>query len=130
MMTRIQQRIPKDKGFIQVNAESISLIPASHSDIHDLLPNLFIDHLTGPSARQAQNMRIRFYDPTPAPPGLFKDVPLPLKKANPLSQLFFHWITPIVKVGYSRHIHQDGEFIVAFSGSSLIDCSRPLDPDG
>lgn len=54
-------------------------------------------------------MPIPFFRPSFAPPAVFKDEPLPWIKANPLSKLFFHWITPILKVGYSRPLEPDGK---------------------
>ncbi|RSH93382.1 hypothetical protein EHS25_007738 [Saitozyma podzolica] len=52
-------------------------------------------------------MPIPFYRPSPAPPAVFKDHQLPYHRANLLSRLFFHWITPILKVGYSRPLEAD-----------------------
>jgi hypothetical protein len=54
-------------------------------------------------------MPLLFYKPAPAPAGVFEGLPLPAKAANPLSKFLLHWITPIVKVGHSRHIEADGE---------------------
>lgn len=53
-------------------------------------------------------MAIWFYRPTPAPPVIFRDQVLPHHDASFLSQLFFHWVTPILKVGYSRPLEPDG----------------------
>lgn len=55
-------------------------------------------------------MTIPFYKPTPAPPGVFAGQPLPHKKANPLSRLFFHWVQPVFTVGYSRPLEPGGKF--------------------
>lgn len=54
-------------------------------------------------------MPIPFYRPSLAPPAVFKDHQLPYHQANILSRLFFHWITPILKVGYSRPLEADGK---------------------
>jgi hypothetical protein len=58
-------------------------------------------------------MGIPFYNPTPSPPNAFKGVPLPRNDASWLSTLFLHWITPILRVGYSRPLEAEGEQIGA-----------------
>ncbi|CAD6567059.1 MAG: hypothetical protein TREMPRED_003289 [Tremellales sp. Tagirdzhanova-0007] len=52
-------------------------------------------------------MPIPFYHPKPAPAAAFNGLPLPQNKANPLSRAVFQWITPILRVGYSRPIQAD-----------------------
>lgn len=54
-------------------------------------------------------MTIPFYRPSPSPPNTFKDVPLPEAAAHWLSKTFFHWITPILRVGYSRPLEAEGK---------------------
>jgi len=53
-------------------------------------------------------MPIPFYKPAPSPPNAFKGVPLPRTTAHWLSTLFFHWITPILRIGYSRPLEAEG----------------------
>ncbi|KAJ3518977.1 hypothetical protein NMY22_g13415 [Coprinellus aureogranulatus] len=48
-----------------------------------------------------------FYPP-PAPPGFGKGKVLPEHKTyNPLSRLFFNWLTPFLSVGFSRPLEKD-----------------------
>ena len=54
-------------------------------------------------------MPIPWYRPAPAPAGVFEGVPLPERAAKWLSKLTFHWVGPIMKVGYSRPLEADGE---------------------
>ena len=56
-------------------------------------------------------MPIPFYKPTPSPPNAFQGVPLPRRQANWLSTLFFHWITPILRIGYSRLLEAEGKLV-------------------
>ena len=44
-------------------------------------------------------MPIPFYHPKPRAPAAFNGQPLPLAKANILSQILFSWVAPIMKVG-------------------------------
>nr|KIR83771.1 hypothetical protein I308_05856 [Cryptococcus tetragattii IND107] len=50
---------------------------------------------------------IPFYKPIPAPPAIFKDQPLPEQNANFLPKILFHWVTPVMKAGYSRLLEAD-----------------------
>ncbi|KJE02687.1 cadmium ion transporter [Cryptococcus gattii NT-10] len=50
---------------------------------------------------------IPFYKPIPAPRAIFKDQPLPEQNANFLSKILFHWVTPVMKAGYSRPLEAD-----------------------
>ncbi|OXG54431.1 cadmium ion transporter [Cryptococcus neoformans Th84] len=50
---------------------------------------------------------IPFYKPVPAPPAIFKDQPLPQHNANFISKILFHWVTPVIKAGYSRPLEAD-----------------------
>ncbi|OCF34449.1 cadmium ion transporter [Kwoniella heveanensis BCC8398] len=52
-------------------------------------------------------MPIPFYKPAPAPPGIYGGQPLPEAKASTLSRVFFHWVTPIMRAGYSRPLEAD-----------------------
>ncbi|KAL7425014.1 hypothetical protein Q5752_000701 [Cryptotrichosporon argae] len=52
-------------------------------------------------------MRIPFYRPSPAPPTAFQDEPLPELRAGWLSRALFHWVTPVLRVGYSRPLQAD-----------------------
>ncbi|OCF42639.1 cadmium ion transporter [Kwoniella heveanensis CBS 569] len=52
-------------------------------------------------------MPIPFYKPVPAPPGIYGGQPLPEAKASTLSRVFFHWVTPIMRAGYSRPLEAD-----------------------
>ncbi|WWD20530.1 hypothetical protein CI109_105006 [Kwoniella shandongensis] len=52
-------------------------------------------------------MPIPSYRPKPAPAAIFKDEPLPESKANLLSRLVFHWVTPIMRAGYTRPLEID-----------------------
>ncbi|WVF68119.1 hypothetical protein IAT40_002882 [Kwoniella sp. CBS 6097] len=52
-------------------------------------------------------MPIPFYKPVPAPPGVFGDQPLPETQANFLSKILFHWVTPIMRAGYSRPLETE-----------------------
>lgn len=63
--------------------------------------------LTDPSGL-IHPMPIPFYSPSPAPPATFRNAPLPWMSANLLSKVFSHWITPVLKVGYSRPLEPDG----------------------
>lgn len=54
-----------------------------------------------------------FYRPAPAPPGTLAQHELPKNSANPLSRALFHWLTPLMKIGYSRPLEQDGERLVS-----------------
>lgn len=53
-------------------------------------------------------MTIPFFRPLPAPPAVFEDEALPWQTANPLSKLFFQYIAPILKVGWSRPLKAEG----------------------
>ena len=65
-------------------------------------------------------MSVPFYRPKPAPAAVFKDVPLPIRTANPISRFFFHWVTPMIKVGYSRPLREDGKFFARELETKLI----------
>lgn len=56
-------------------------------------------------------MRIPFYKPTPAPPGVFQHEPFPMQKANFLSKFFVHYVTPMMKVGASRPLEAEGVYL-------------------
>jgi len=71
-------------------------------------PPAFPSALLHHSSELLNMVLIQFYRPKPAPPGIFKDVPLPNSNANPFSSFVFHWVTPILKVGYSRPLEEDG----------------------
>ncbi|WWC92897.1 uncharacterized protein L201_007859 [Kwoniella dendrophila CBS 6074] len=47
-------------------------------------------------------MPIPFYKPSEAPEAVFQGQVFPLAHANPFSQFLYTWITPLLKVGYSR----------------------------
>lgn len=53
---------------------------------------------------------IPFYNPLVAPAGIAQGQAHPHHTANPLSKLFFHWVTPVLKAGYSRPLEQEGKF--------------------
>lgn len=53
-------------------------------------------------------MGIPFYRPKPAPPAMFDGKPLPHNTANPISRALFQWISPIMRVGYSRPLEANG----------------------
>ena len=61
------------------------------------------------------NMLIPFYRPEPAPPGVFDNEVLPHRQANLISRIFFQWVTPIIKVGYSRPLNAEGEWQARYS---------------
>ncbi|ODN79695.1 hypothetical protein L202_03623 [Cryptococcus amylolentus CBS 6039] len=52
-------------------------------------------------------MIIPFYKPTPAPPGIFKNQPLPYSNASFAGKFFLQWIAPMIKAAWSRPIQQD-----------------------
>jgi hypothetical protein len=54
-------------------------------------------------------MPIPFYRPKPAPDAAFKGQAFPKSTANALSRLYFHWVSPILKVGYSRPLQPEGK---------------------
>lgn len=58
-------------------------------------------------------MPIPFYRPSAAPAGALGAAVLPVVTANPLSRLYFHWVSPLMKIGYSRPLEPDGESIEA-----------------
>ncbi|KAI9632685.1 P-loop containing nucleoside triphosphate hydrolase protein [Dioszegia hungarica] len=47
-------------------------------------------------------MRVPLYHPAPAPSAVFGGEAVPRKRVNPLSRIFFFWVAPILKLGYSR----------------------------
>ncbi|WVQ76015.1 hypothetical protein IAR50_005651 [Cryptococcus sp. DSM 104548] len=55
-------------------------------------------------------MRLPWYQRTPSPPAIFKDNCLAYSNASFASKLFMHWITPIVKVAWSRPVEQEGVY--------------------
>ncbi|WWC92110.1 uncharacterized protein L201_007064 [Kwoniella dendrophila CBS 6074] len=52
-------------------------------------------------------MPIPFYHPVPATPAIYGNEPLPENKANLFSRIVFQWVTPIMRVGYSRPLEAD-----------------------
>lgn len=54
-------------------------------------------------------MPVPFYRPSVAPPGALGNRPMPYDTANPLSKLFFQWVGPMLKVGFSRPLEDEGE---------------------
>ncbi|WVQ66385.1 uncharacterized protein L199_004565 [Kwoniella botswanensis] len=52
-------------------------------------------------------MSIPFWKPSPAPPAIFKDQPLPWSNAGLLSKLLIHWVAPCVQVAWSRDVTVD-----------------------
>ncbi|WVW81052.1 hypothetical protein I302_103043 [Kwoniella bestiolae CBS 10118] len=52
-------------------------------------------------------MPIPFYRPVSATPGIYGTEPFPEKNANILSRIVFHWVTPIMRAGYSRPLEAD-----------------------
>ncbi|KAK6908809.1 hypothetical protein I203_102813 [Kwoniella mangroviensis CBS 8507] len=52
-------------------------------------------------------MSIPFWKPSPAPPAIFKNQPLPWSNAGLLSKLLIHWVAPSVKVAWSRDVTAD-----------------------
>ena len=58
-------------------------------------------------------MPIPFYRPSLAPTAVFAGVDIPESRANWLSRLTFQWVTPIMKVGYSRPLEADGELQIS-----------------
>lgn len=54
-------------------------------------------------------MGIPFYKPRPAPNAALGGHTLAMHNANILSKVFFHWVSPILKVGFSRPLEPDGE---------------------
>ncbi|ORX37805.1 P-loop containing nucleoside triphosphate hydrolase protein [Kockovaella imperatae] len=69
-------------------------------------------------------MPLPFYKPAPAPSGVFKGETFPQDTANPLSRLFFHWITPLMKVGYSRPLQAEDLWTLPESMSSRTMADR------
>nr|XP_018260210.1 uncharacterized protein I303_07127 [Kwoniella dejecticola CBS 10117]OBR82368.1 hypothetical protein I303_07127 [Kwoniella dejecticola CBS 10117] len=47
-------------------------------------------------------MPVPFYKPSPAPEAVFQDETIPLEHANIFSRFLYTWISPMLKVGYSR----------------------------
>nr|XP_019009246.1 uncharacterized protein I206_05894 [Kwoniella pini CBS 10737]OCF48027.1 hypothetical protein I206_05894 [Kwoniella pini CBS 10737] len=47
-------------------------------------------------------MPVPFYDPSPAPDAVFQHEKIPLERANIFSRFLYTWISPMLKVGYSR----------------------------
>ena len=97
------------RGDIQVPFQLRPLTSSTH-------PLLAITHpITRPLKNQNTfthlTMTIPFYKPAPPPPGVFYNVPLPERRAGWLSKLFFHWVTPILKVGYARPLEADGKHV-------------------
>ncbi|OCF37123.1 hypothetical protein I316_01029 [Kwoniella heveanensis BCC8398] len=52
-------------------------------------------------------MGLLFWNPEPAPPGIFQGQPLPYKDASPLSKLLVNWISPMMKVAMSRPVQPE-----------------------
>ncbi|WRT70501.1 uncharacterized protein IL334_007499 [Kwoniella shivajii] len=52
-------------------------------------------------------MPIPFYRPLPAHPKVYGDRILPEPKANIFSRIVFHWVTPIMRAGYSRPLEAE-----------------------
>nr|ODN90116.1 cadmium ion transporter [Cryptococcus depauperatus CBS 7841] len=50
---------------------------------------------------------IPFYKPVPAPAATFQGELLPEAGANLISKIFFHWVTPLMKVGYTRPLEAE-----------------------
>jgi hypothetical protein len=59
-------------------------------------------------------MPIPYYHPKAAPPGMFQDQIFPASKANLLSNILAHYITPVMKVGVSRPLDAEGKACLAF----------------
>lgn len=72
-------------------------------------------------------MPIPFYKPTPSPPNAFQGVPLPRSQANWLSTLFFHRITPVLRIGYSRPLEAEGKLVVTRRPIKLTHRSMGID---
>ena len=76
-------------------------------------------------------MPIPFYHPKPKPPAAFNGIDLPQNKANPISRAVFHWVSPILSVGYSRPLQAEGESdcsvtLTETSSFRLVDPHRRL----
>ena len=54
-------------------------------------------------------MPVPFYRPAAAPAAALGNRPMPHDTANPLSQLFFQWLGPLLKIGFSRPLEDEGE---------------------
>ncbi|KAG8877736.1 hypothetical protein FRB97_003150 [Tulasnella sp. 331] len=55
-----------------------------------------------------RNFLARIYRPEPAPPAFAEGIILPQKTSSFLSQLLFHWVTPLLNVGFTRPLEKEG----------------------
>lgn len=63
-------------------------------------------------------MPIAWYQPTPAPPAALGGVTASVFHGSWVSRLLFMWVTPLLRVGYSRPLEHEGQL--------LLDCERPV----
>ncbi|OCF58423.1 cadmium ion transporter [Kwoniella mangroviensis CBS 10435] len=68
-------------------------------------------------------MPIPFYRPLPAIPGIYGSQTLPEQKANILSRIVFHWVTPIMRAGYSRPLEAEDLWML----TSDLECKNIAD---
>ncbi|WVQ63105.1 uncharacterized protein L199_001256 [Kwoniella botswanensis] len=68
-------------------------------------------------------MPIPFYRPLPANPGICGSQTLPEQKANILSRIVFHWVTPIMRAGYSRPLEAEDLWML----TSGLECKNIAD---
>ncbi|WWC98771.1 hypothetical protein V866_005664 [Kwoniella sp. B9012] len=68
-------------------------------------------------------MPIPFYRPLPAIPGIHGSQTLPEQKANILSRIVFHWVTPIMRAGYSRPLEAEDLWML----TSDLECKTIAD---
>nr|XP_019008004.1 cadmium ion transporter [Kwoniella pini CBS 10737]OCF46785.1 cadmium ion transporter [Kwoniella pini CBS 10737] len=68
-------------------------------------------------------MSIPFYRPIPALQGIYGDQILPEGKASLLSRIFFHWVTPIMRAGYSRPLEAEDLWVL----TNDLECKNVAD---
>ncbi|WVW86790.1 hypothetical protein I302_108844 [Kwoniella bestiolae CBS 10118] len=65
-----------------------------------------------------------FWKPTSAPPGIFKDVPLPHQDASWPNKVFCNWVGEMMKVAWSRSVQEDDLFELTSDYRSRINGDR------
>ncbi|WRT69592.1 uncharacterized protein IL334_006581 [Kwoniella shivajii] len=69
-------------------------------------------------------MPVPFYKPSEAPDGVFEGEMLPVAKANILERFLHTWITPMLKVGYSRALQVEDLWMLPEEGKCETNAER------